>query len=189
MELKKEQIVANVKRYLATAEKYGFMTPELEVLLGEDFIKAPASTTTRLHNAFEGGLVAHILTLMEKAYKVNKTLSTNLQVDEASLFKVAALCQIGKAKLYIPNSNDYQRKNGTMYTFNNNLASFNVGERSLFYAISCGVDLNEDEALAIINHDKSDCDEKAKWHNSMVGYVIKIANELAIIEEKFGNNG
>lgn len=180
MELKKEQIVANVKRYLATAEKFGYMTPELESLLGKEFIEAPASTADTLHYAFEGGLVAHILLVMEKAYKINKTLNVGIQVEEASLFKVAALCQIGKAKLYVPNTSGYGKK----YLFNNKLTSFTVGERSLFYAQSSGVELTEDEALAILNHDKMDSDAMAKWHNSVVGYVVKAANELAIVEEK-----
>ena len=185
MSLTKEQVIANTKRYLDTAkgEKYGFMTPELETLLGEDFIKAPASTALKLHNAFEGGLIAHVIRVMGHAYTINNGMIDTLKVPMKSLIKVVYLHSIGKSKLYLPQTNQwFIDKRGEMYEFNEDLTSMRVGERSALYALSSGVTLTDDEYVAIVNHDKSD-DLASEWHNSVVGDILKCAIRLAIIEE------
>lgn len=184
MALTKEKIAKNAKRYYSALEKYGFFNDALVELLGEDFTKAPASTRADLHNAFEGGLIDHLLTVSKYAVKINKILPENLQVNETSLLKVALLHQIGKAKLYIPKNSDWHQKNGVYYEFNNELISMRVGERSVFYLNEVGIPLTEEEYQAIINYDKEDDDKQAKWHTEMLGIILRQANELAIIEEK-----
>jgi hypothetical protein len=186
MSLKKEKIVANTKKYIDTARKYGFLTPELEDLLGIDFISAPATTKLDSYNAFEGGLVDHILRIMKHAYHINKNnLIDGMKIDETSLFKVVLLHQIGKIKLFTPNKSKWHRDNlGKMYEFNNDLPSMKVGERSAYYALISGVKLSEEEFGAIVNYDKFD-DKQSELHNSTLGDVLKIAGKLAIIEDKF----
>ena len=185
MSLKKEEIVSNMKKYIDTSKKFNFMTPELEDLLGADFIKAPASTMKKLHNAFEGGLVDHILRIMKHAYHINKGMVDEMQISMESLIKVVYLHQIGKTNLYLPETSKWHRDNlGRMYDFNEDLTSMRVGERSAFYILKCGINLTDDEYVAIINHDKSD-DLQSEWHNSVIGDVLKVAIRLAIIEEKF----
>jgi hypothetical protein len=181
----KEKVIANTKKYLETAEKHGAMTEELQTFLGEDFIKAPASSFLHLHNCFEGGLIDHLLRVTKHMYLINKNnLPANLKVSETSLFKVGLLHGIGKAKLYLPETSDWWITNkGRMYTFNNDLASMDVGERSVYYAVSNGVQLTEDEAAAILNYDKID-DDKAEWHNTTLGDLLKLAVRIAILEEK-----
>ena len=177
MNLSKEEIVANTKRYLDTAkgEKFGFMTPELETLLGAEFIKAPASTMLKLNNAFEGGLVAHIIKVMGHAYTINNGMIDTLKVPMKSLIKVVYLHAIGKAKLYVPNPSKWHRENlGKMYEFNEDLTSMSVGERSVLYALSSGITLTDDEYVAIVNHDKSD-DLSSEWYNPTVGDILKCA--------------
>jgi hypothetical protein len=61
-----------------------------------------------------------------------------------------------------------------------------VGERSVFYAVTYGVSLDEDEYQAIINLDKDSEDKMAKWHSSIMGQILKQGFELALIEEKYG---
>ena len=159
MKLQKEEVIVNTKKYLETAnhKDFGFMTPELEELLGSEFIKAPASATTKLHNAFEGGLIDHILRVMKKAYLINEGMVEGLKVSMKSLVKVVYLHQIGKAKLYTPNSSEWHRTNlGKMYEFNEDLTSMSIGERSVLYALSSGITLTDDEYVAIVNHDKTD---------------------------------
>jgi len=181
--LKKEQIVSNMKKYLdtATSEKYGFMTPELELLLGEGFIKAPASTMKKLHNAFEGGLVDHIIRVMKHAYNINNGMVDSLKIPMKSLIKVVYLHAIGKAHLYEPIT--YKSNIGKVYDFNEDITSMSIGERSVYYAVSSGVTLTDDEYIGIINHDKSD-NLQSEWHNSTVGDILKCAIRLAIMEEK-----
>jgi flagellar assembly factor FliW len=187
MELTEDKIKKNASKYFKSGEVYGFLNEQLVTFLGTDFIGAPASTATNLHNAFEGGLVSHLLLTTKYAVALNEQLPESMQVDKKSLVKVCCLHQIGKSKLYKPTTEDWKMKKGIMYDFNDQLTSMHVGERSAYYALSNGVELTEEEYQAIINHDKDDSDKQAKWHTNMLGVLLKQANELAILEEK--NNG
>lgn len=178
-----DKILKNTEKYFKTAEKFGFMNDNLLDFLGQDFIKAPASTRSDLHNAFEGGLISHLLTTTKYAISINNVLPEALRVEQSSLIKVALLHQIGKAKLYSEEDKWHQDR-GMMYKFNNELTSMSVGERSTIYALSNGVELSEEEFQAIINYDKDDSDKQAKWHSCTLGVILRQANELAILEEK-----
>ncbi len=178
-----DKILKNTEKYFKTAEAHGFMNDSLLDFLGQEFIKAPASTRSDLHNAFEGGLISHLLTTTKYAISINGVLPEALRVDKVSLIKVSLLHQIGKAKLYVAEDKWHQDR-GMMYKFNNDLVSMSVGERSAIYALSNGVTLSEEEYQAIINYDKDDSDKQAKWHSSTLGVILRQANELAILEEK-----
>lgn len=184
MSLTKEKIIKNFKKFYTTGEKYGFLTENLKEFLGQDLMTAPASTMKSLHNAFEGGLIAHTLLVTKYAVSINEMLPENLKVNLESLIKVCCLHQIGKAKLYLPSNEDWRIKRGEMYIFNEELISMRVGERSIMYCSSNGVKLTDEEYVAIINFDKSDDDKQSKYHNTMLGDILKIANILAIKEEK-----
>lgn len=180
----KDRVLKNTKKYFETGEKHGFINDKLIDFLGQDFIKAPASTATNLHNAFEGGLIAHLLLTTKYAVSINEILPESMKVDNKSLIKVSLLHQIGKAKLYKPNESKWHNDRGMMYEFNEDLVSMRVGERSVHYIVSNDIPLTEEEYQAIINHDKDDSDKQAKWHSNMLGIILKQANELAIMEEK-----
>jgi len=180
MSLDQTKIVANTKKYFETATKNGFMNNELMSFLGEDFIKAPATSMTSYHNAFEGGLIDHLLKVAKYAINVNNSLPEDERVDQTSLLKVCLLHGIGKAKLYTPCTSEWHRKNqGKMYEFNEDLVSMRVGERSAYYAISHGVSLTEEEFTAILFFDKTD-DKMSEYHNTMLGELLKMGNVLAI---------
>lgn len=179
-----EKILKNTKKYFETAEKYGFMTDKLMSFLGQEFVSAPASTATNLHNAFEGGLISHLLLTTKYAVSINTSLPEHLRVEMGSLVKVCLLHQIGKAKLYKVNNSKWHNDRGIKYEFNEDLTSMRVGERSAIYALSNGVTLSEEEFQAIINHDKDDSDKQAKWHSNILGVILRQANEIAILDEK-----
>ena len=184
MPLEQEKIVANAKKYFDTATKLGFMNEDLMKFLVEAFIKAPASTMADLHNAFEGGLIDHLLRVGSYAVKFNNALPEEERVDQNSLLKVCLLHQIGKAHLYKPCESEWHRKNqGKMYEFNDDISSMRVGERSIYYAMSHGIKFTEEEYTAIINLDKND-DKMAEYHNSMLGDLLKTAAIFAIKHEK-----
>jgi len=184
MSINKEQVVKNAKKYFDTGEKYGFMTEQLQNLLGTDFIGAPASTRTDLHNAYEGGLIEHLLTVTKYAVELQKVAPNGDKIDLKSLVKVSCLHQIGKAHLYTPNDSKWHNDRGMMYEFNDSLVSMHVGERSAHMAMSCGIELSEDEFQAIVNHDKDNDDKQAKWYSTPLAVILRQANELAIMEEK-----
>jgi hypothetical protein len=184
MALTQEKIVSNTKKYFETANKHGFMSDELMSFLGESFIKAPASTMDSLHNAFEGGLIDHLLRVAFYAVRFNNALPEDKQVNQSSLLKVCLLHQIGKAKLYLPCESEWHRKNqGKMYEFNNDLVSMRVSERSLYYAMNNGIKFTEEEYSAIIMFDKTD-DQMAQYHNSTLGELLKMSNVFAVKHDK-----
>lgn len=184
MSLEKEKIAANTKKYFDTAKKVGGMNDELMTFLGLPFIQAPASTLESLHNAFEGGLVDHLLRVTSYAVKFNDALPENEKADRDSLIKVCLLHQIGKANLYKECTSDWHRKNqGKMYEFNEDLVSMRVSERSAYYVLSHGIKLTDEEYAAILFFDKSD-DKMAEYHNSTLGDLLKMANLFAIKNEK-----
>ncbi len=184
MSLDQEKIVANTKKYFETATKLGFMNEKLMTFLGESFIKAPASSMADYHNAFEGGLIDHLLRVAKYAVLINKTLPSDEQVNETSFIKTCFLHQIGKANLYSICKSEWHRKNqGKMYEFNEDLVSMRTGERSIYYLTSNGITLTEDEYIAILNFDKND-DKMSEYHNSMIGELLKMGSVLAIKNEQ-----
>ena len=70
-----------------------------------------------------------------------------------------------------------------MYEFKENLVSMRVSERSVYYALSHGVKLTQEEFSAIIMFDKVD-DKMAEFHNSILGELLKMGNTFAIKHEK-----
>lgn len=185
MSLDKEQIIRNTKKYFKTAEEKGFMNESLQEFLGQNFFTAPASTNKDLNNAFEGGLIDHLLRTTKFAIKINGALPEELQSTEAEIIKVCFLYQIGKAHLFTPCTSEWHRKNqGKMYEFNDELISMKIGERSAFYALSHGITLTEIEYQAIVNHDKTDADKQSVFYTSNLGILLRQANEWAIREEK-----
>ena len=66
-----------------------------------------------------------------------------------------------------------------MYEFNEDLTSMRVGERSVYYVLSHGIKLTEEEFAAILFFDKND-DKMSDFHNSMVGELLKMGSVLAI---------
>ena len=113
-----------------------------------------------------------------------------MRVESHSIVKVCFLHQIGKTFLYKWNESEWHRKNqGKIYEYNEELVSLKIGERSAFYALKNGVELNEEEYQSIVNYDKSEDDKQSKWYGCTLSTILKQANELAIIEEKTIENG
>ena len=186
MELTKEEIVKNTTKFLKTARKYGILNEEFEEFLGEDLIKSPASTKDSTYNAFEGGLIDHILRVMKKAYKLNEELLPEMQQPIESIIKVVYLHQIGKTKMFVPQTDNWLReKRGQYYEFKDDLKPIKVSERSIYFINKFGIELTEVEYSAILNYDKDDM--QSEHHNTILGDILKIANKLAIMESKFLN--
>lgn len=182
--LDKDKILKNATKYFETGIKNGFITDELITFLGEDFVKAPASTQIDYHYCYEGGLIDMCLKITKNAISINEILPENLKINKESLIKVCLLHQIGKAHLFKPLESKWHNEKGIMYEFNEGLTSMSVGERSIFYLLSYGIKLSEEEFQAIINHSKDNSDKQAKYFSSTLSIILKQAIELTIL----GNN-
>jgi hypothetical protein len=179
------KIEKNKNRFIDSVNNNGsFITSELYEFLGEDLWSAPASTTLQLHNCFPGGLVDHILKVTTYAVRINDTLPEKLRVGKESLIKVCFLHQIGKVKLYLLNSVDWELKKGMLYRFNEELASMKISERSILYCNRFNVKLTDNEFQAIMNFEKTEDDKQSRWYSDILSIILKQSIELAIYEEK-----
>jgi len=138
-----------------------------------------------MYNAFPGGLIDYILTVTKYGINLNDILPESQRVDKKSIIRVCFLHQLGKVKLYKFCESEWHRKNqGKMYDFNEELVSMRVGERSAYYSLRYGVELSDEEYQSILNYDKTDDDKQSKWYGSTLSTILRLANELAIIECK-----
>lgn len=185
----KNLINKNKKLFEMSNSKYLMFTQKLIDFLGDSLFTAPASTMTSLHNAFDGGLMDHLIRVAKYAAMFNETLPEKLRCSKESILKVSFLCDIGKVFLYKPCESEWHRKNqGKMYEFIEENVSMRVGERSLYYALSNGVILTESECQAILNFEKEDVDKMVRWHSTPLTKILKTAVEFAIMEEKMEEN-
>jgi hypothetical protein len=172
--------------YVNAVKKYNVANEDLLNHLGDDLFTAPASTMTSLHNAFEGGLVDHLLRVAKFAVKINSILPESLQQPMESVMRVALLSEIGKVGIYTPCTSEWHRKNqGKMYEFVDNKVSMRVGQRSIYYLTQTGNKLSEVEYQAILTHDVNTGDDAMfRWHAEPLTVILRQAIELAIMDEK-----
>jgi hypothetical protein len=57
-------------------------------------------------------------------------------------------------------------------------------KESAYYSLRYGVELSDEEYQSILNYDKTDDDKQSKWYGSTLSTILRLANELAIIECK-----
>lgn len=184
MELK-EKIIKNREKFEKTCNTNQIFTESLLNFLGEDLYTAPASNMESMYNAFPGGLVDFILKVTKYAVNLNELLPENKRIDKVSIIKVCFLHQIGKVHLYKFCESEWHRKNtGKIYDFNEDLVSMRIGERSALLSFKYGVELTDEEYQSIINFDKSEDDKQSKHYGSTLSKLLRLANELSIIECK-----
>lgn len=183
--LTEEKILKNAKKFNDTGIKYGVVNDELMNMLGTDFIKAPCTTSTNFYNAYEGGLIQHILNVTKHAISINEKLPENKQVEVASIIRVCLIHQIGKANMFIEQKSQWHRENkGEMFTWNEEALTMSTAERSVFYALKSGIALTEDEVYAIFNYNSEFAQKEMTKLGDKLAALLKVANLVAVIEEK-----
>lgn len=185
--LTNEILEKNKNKYKTSIKQYNLCRPELiENMETLGLFSCPASTLTSLHNAFEGGLVDHMLRVAGYAVKIADIIPETIRPTRESVLRVSLLHGLGKVGLYRKCESDWHRKNlGKMYEFNEDLTSMTIGERSIYQLISNGGGdmITDTEYQAIINFEKLN-EPMAEWHTAPLGNILKMAIRLAIIEEK-----
>jgi hypothetical protein len=183
--LSKEKILKNAKKFNDTATKYGVINDELMEMLGKEFISAPCTTSTNFYGAYEGGLVEHIINTTKHALNINESLPADKQVKKNLIIRVCMIHQIGKAKMYVEQTSQWYKDNrGEMYTWNEDLLSMSVAERSVYYALKAGINLREDEVYAIYNYNSDFAQKPLTTDGAKLAAILRVANMVATIEEK-----
>jgi hypothetical protein len=190
-----DRVIEGKEKFLKIVKDYDVCSEELlENLERMGLYNAPASTMTSLHNAFDGGLVDHLIRVARWAIShndLNGKLSPKTKCDTKSVARVAILHGIGRSNLYVPNQSEWHRKNlGKMYEFNDSLVSMTAGERAIYYVYNFGgnMKLTEEEYQAILNAEKDLSDNAGvKWHSSPLAVLLRQQIEWAIIDEKLNS--
>jgi hypothetical protein len=183
-----EKLEKNKKKFREVNNEYKIFSSELEMFLGENFYISPASPSTDLYGCYPGGLLDHLIKVCKYCLLLNDLLPEKIKKPKEKLIKISFLSQIGKVFLFKENPSEWHRLNqGKLYVYNDTGGiSMRIGERSVYYAVKYGVNLEEDEYQAILNTDKDNDDKMAKWYSSVISQILKQGFELALIEEKYG---
>ncbi|MGN1110439.1 MAG: HD domain-containing protein [Oscillospiraceae bacterium] len=164
----------------------------LDFLLHSDFFTAPAST--RYHNAFEGGLLAHSLNVYDclKAYLDRDRVRDvyKLAPSEETIAIVSLLHDICKVNFYqisyrnAKNEQTGQWEKVPYYTINDTLP-YGHGEKSV-YMISGFMRLTREEAMAIRWHmGFSDTEQKNNVSSAFEKFPLAMAVSTADMEATY----
>lgn len=165
--LSAEQIMENLSKFYSLIDKY-ITGDRKDKLL--DFYKekeellamAPASTKIDHHNCFAGGYVDHVNRVVEAAlvyekvwdkFGQKKNYTTEELVFSAINHDLGKLGTIDNP-VYIENDSQWHiEKQGALYKYNPKVTHMRISDRSLFYLQQAGIDVTENEYLAIKLHD------------------------------------
>ena len=142
-----------------------------------DFYFAPANPSTNLAGCNPGGLVEHLINVGTYMLKQNEMLPEALKIPKKNIVTVALLHDFGKINLFKINSNDYFRKQGKLYEYNNDITSMQIGERSLYYLQDL-VTLSADEFQTILFYGKND-DKQAEYFGNIMVSMLRNAIKMS----------
>jgi hypothetical protein len=128
----------------------------------ETLATSPASTKISHHNAFAGGYLDHIIRVTEAALVFEKVWDKFGQIKNYTTEELAFSAlnhDLGKLgtndePVYIPNQSQWHKENqGLMFNYNPAIIHMRIAERSLFVLQKYGIQVSENEFLAIRLHD------------------------------------
>jgi len=165
--LSPEQMAENLAKFYSLIDKYISGNRKNKLLemykdIEETLATSPASTKISHHNAFAGGYLDHVIRVTEAALVFEKVWdkfgqSKNYTTEELAFS--ALNHDLGKLgtnndPVYIPNQSQWHRENqGLMFNYNPAITHMRIAERSLFVLQKYGIQVSENEFLAIRLHD------------------------------------
>lgn len=166
-DLTPEQMMENLDKFYSLINKYISGDRKDKLLdmyksIEETLVTSPASTRISHHNAFAGGYVDHVIRVVEAALVFEKVWdkfgqSKNYTTEELAFSAINHdLGKLGtnNEPVYVPNQSQWHRENqGLMYNYNPNITHMRIADRSLFVLHKYGVEVSENEYLAIKLHD------------------------------------
>ena len=165
--LSAEQMMENLNKFYSLIDKYITGDRKDKLLdfykgLEELLAMAPASTKLDHHNCFPGGYIDHVNRVVEAAlvyekvwdkFGQNKTYTTEELVFSAINHDLGKLGTIDNP-VYIQNDSQWHiEKQGALYKYNPKVTHMRISDRSLFYLQQAGIEVTENEYLAIKLHD------------------------------------
>lgn len=188
-----EQIKGNTIKFMKLLKSIGIDDENFIKFLNDNtFWLLPATTKKDMYGCYPGGLVDFSLKVTEKMVKMinSDILSDNIKPSRESILKTGLLFGLGKINLFVKNTDNYQINKGILYSFNQDLVSMGVSERSLFYIMShLPNKLTENEYQAISYHDKRNDNSFDVYlhHNNILSKILNQCIDLTIYELKNTN--
>ena len=173
-----ETIVENFERVksLCSPEHLGDRSASVCKMLdslGDRLALCPGSARVDYHNAFPGGLIEHSLRVLDFALKWVATNRSTLPVRprRASLTIACLFHDLGKVGddkhdyyVQLSRENEWKReKRGQHFDYNDALTYMTVPQRGLWLLQHFGVQLTQDEYLAILLNDGQYCPENKPY--------------------------
>jgi len=166
-DLTPEQMMENLDKFYSLINKYITGDRKDKLLdmyksIEETLVTSPASTRISHHNAFAGGYVDHVIRVVEAALVFEKVWdkfgqNKNYTTEELAFSAINHdLGKLGtnKEPVYVPNQSQWHRENqGVMYNYNPNVTHMRIADRSLFVLHKYGIEVSENEYIAIKIHD------------------------------------
>ena len=187
--LTESKINSNYLAYVKRLEKYNCYSEQMMNEMGDAIKTCSFGMTEDSGCAYDGAMIDVVLnTLCKIAYHINEIGFGDehpfVRVNFDMLMRVLLLQHIGKAQMYVSETEVWRKKKGFNYNFNDELASnLKLGERSLYLCQKYGIQLSEEEYEAIRVIDKTE-DGKTDLYSSPLAILVKFVNILGAVELK-----
>lgn len=194
--LSEEQVIANgelVEKLVSKIEDGPRRQRVQEMLsteVGSQFFTAPASSREDFHGCFTGGLCAHSLRVTDNLRKISAALCLgkfrNDQLVFVGLFHDLGKVGDGVHPLYVPNPSEYGRKRGFLYEVNKDCPYMPTAERGLWILQHHGVQVTQEEWVAIRLNDGMYADENRSYamREPDLALLLHFADRWACQQEK-----
>ena len=191
MSLTPEEIASNFEKLRSLCEKLGERSEAALRLvdgLGERLAMCPASGKKDYHNSFPGGLVDHSLRVLQNAMILTKAFGWKVPKDSliiASLFHDLGKVGDHENDYYIPAEQWRAEKLGETYTYNRNMQYMSVPHRGVFLCNHFGLQLTQDETLAILLNDGFVLEENKSYclKEPLLAHIIMTADYISTRQE------
>lgn len=184
-----ELLEKNYEIFKKKIEPFGVTSEKIDEVFGDKLKLATFTPNNEDGLAYDGSLLNVILrTLTPFALKIADIIAVNVPIEKDSIIKVALLHQISKAVMFEKNDNQWEiEKRGLLYKYAPSKAGLKMGLRSLLLCQDLGVKFTEDEFEAMCCLDRLEDDKQAKFFSTPLSNVIRQANELTYIDNKYKN--
>ena len=191
MKMDESRINANFLKYISRLERYSCYSQQMMDEIGEKIKHAPYGLSADSGGAYDGALVDVVLNkLCRMGFDLNKGgLAEHplMMVNTDMLMRVLLLQHIGKAVMFTPQTEEWTKKKGWVYDFDNTLKSnLKLGERSLYLCQHYDIKVTDEEYEAIRIIDK-EWDDKHIIMSSPLCVITRVANIMTNIELKLAN--
>ena len=180
----------NYSLFLKKLQELGIDTSSLEEKLNDKLLNATFTHSNDNGLAYDGSLLHVILRVLTPyAIKLNNILPEDMRIPQESIIKVCLFQHLAKCEFIIPNDNTWEiEKRGLLYKYAKSDVSLKMGMKSIILAHECGVQFTPHEIEAMICMDRDPSDEQARYFSSTLSTIIRQANELTFLTNRFNKN-